>query len=209
MIEYPKIESVFKRNNKTHKFIEGKYTLPEFEYLKNNHWIFTEKIDGTNVRVRWNHETKKLRWGGRTDDSQMATFLTEKLMELLPIEKFLSLYPDVSMCLYGEGYGAKIQKGGGNYIPNGVDFALFDVMIMDWWLRHNSVMDIAKKLEIKVVPFLGTGTLQQAIDMVKEGSPSMIGKHEAEGLVLKPLVELKTRRGDRVITKLKTKDWEK
>ena len=209
MIVYPKIESIFKRDNKTHKFIEGKYTLPEFEYLKGNSWLFTEKVDGTNIRVIWNHKTGELLFRSRTDVAQMPMFLLEKLHTLFPYGKFNSLYPDVSMCLYGEGYGAKIQKGGGNYIADGVDFVLFDVMIMDWWLKHDSIMDIAKKLELKVVPFLGIGTLQQAIDDVKKGFPSVIGKHEAEGIVLKPFVELRTRRGDRIITKLKTKDWEK
>ena len=27
---YPKIQSVYKRDNKTHKFIEGSFSLPEF-----------------------------------------------------------------------------------------------------------------------------------------------------------------------------------
>lgn len=209
MIVYPKIESIFKRDDKTHKFVEGKYTLPEFEYLKDNHWLFTEKVDGTNIRVIWNHETKELLFRGRTDGAQMPMFLLEKLHVLFPYDIFPKVYPDVSMCLYGEGYGAKIQKGGGNYIPDGVNFILFDVMILGWWLKRNSVRDIAKKLNIRIVPSFGIGKLSDAIRYCKCGFHSAVGNRWGEGLVLRPLVELRTRRGDRVITKLKTKDWEK
>ena len=35
------------------KLIEGKFRNECVEYLKDNDWIFTEKIDGTNVRVHW------------------------------------------------------------------------------------------------------------------------------------------------------------
>ena len=53
MNEYHKIQSVFKRDDKTHKFIEGQWSLPEFELLKDITWVWTEKIDGTNIRIIW------------------------------------------------------------------------------------------------------------------------------------------------------------
>lgn len=43
---YPKIQGLFKRDPKTHKFILWDYSLPEFEYLANNEWWCTEKVDG-------------------------------------------------------------------------------------------------------------------------------------------------------------------
>ena len=52
--EYPKIQSVFKRNEETHKFIDGEWSLPEFQYLAPCLWRATEKIHGTNIRVGWN-----------------------------------------------------------------------------------------------------------------------------------------------------------
>lgn len=27
--------------------------MSEFDYLKDNTWIFTEKVDGTNIRIMW------------------------------------------------------------------------------------------------------------------------------------------------------------
>lgn len=205
MKEYHKIQSIYKRDEQTHKFIEGEWSVPEFEYLKDNQWQFTEKIDGTNVRVHWDKE--RVTFGGRTDNAQMPTFLVSKLQELFPESKFLGLYPDIAMTLYGEGYGARIQKGGGNYMSNGVDFALFDVFIDTWWLSRENIEDIAQKLEIKTVPVIGTGTISDAITLIRNGLKSRYGDFQAEGLVIKPLTELFNRKGNRIISKLKTKDF--
>ena len=57
----------------------------------------------------------------------------------------------IQVTLYGEGFGAKIQKGGGNYIPNGQSFILFDVVIDGWLLQRKNVQDIATKLGIDTV----------------------------------------------------------
>lgn len=205
MREYHKIQSIYKRDEKTHKFIEGDYSLPEFKYLKDNLWDWTEKIDGTNVRVLW--DGNNIQFGGRTANAQMPVFLYDKLNELFPEGKFKAEFPDAPMCLYGEGYGARIQKGGGNYIPNGVDFILFDVLIDTFWLKREDVEDVAKRLGIRPVPIVSQGTIQQAIDYVKEGFYSAWGDFIAEGLVLKPSVDLFSRNGHRIITKIKHKDF--
>ena len=203
--EYPKIQSIFKRDKNTHKFIDGVFSLPEFEYLKDNFWIWTEKIDGMNIQVDWNEEI--LKFGGKTDNAQIPSLLYNKLQEMFTIEKFKKLYFDTPMCLYGEGYGVKI-RGGGKYIPDGVGFILIDVLIDGWWLKRKNIEDIANKLEIDVVPIVGRGTLMDAISVIKsQRLKSRWGDFLVEGLVLKPMIELKTRAGDRVITKIKHKDY--
>lgn len=207
MVEYHKIQSVFKRDEKTRKFLIGQYSKPEFEYLKDNVWIFTEKVDGTNIRVNWFPELRYPSFGGRTENAQIPTFLYDKLNELFTNDKFKTLYPETPMTLYGEGYGAKIQKSGGNYISDGVDFILFDVMIESWWLKREDVEDIAKKLGIKTVPVISQGSLADAMVMIKDGLLSQWGSFYAEGLVLKPQVELKDRAGRRIITKMKRRDF--
>jgi len=202
MKEYAKIQSVFKRDEKTHKFILGEFSLPEFKYLKDNIWVFTEKVDGTNVRVMW--DGSEVRFGGKTNDAQMPTFLLLKLQELFLPGKFKELPP---LCLYGEGYGARIQKGGGNYIPNGCDFILIDILIDNWWLERENIEDIASKLCIKVVPIIGSGSIDAAIAKTSIGFNSTFGNFSAEGIVLKPQVALTNRKGERVITKVKHKDF--
>lgn len=205
MKEYHKIQGLYKRDEKTHKFIIGDYSMPEFQLLKDIEWEFTEKVDGTNIRIIW--DTKKVRINGKTDNASIPSFLINKLNERFDEEKFRYYFPETSVTLYGEGYGAKIQKGGGNYIKDGTDFVLFDVFIDDIWLERKNVEDISKKLNIKTVPIIGRGNLDDAENIVKSDLKSIWGDFYAEGIVTRPVVELRTRRGDRIITKIKRKDY--
>jgi len=215
MKEYHKIKTIFKRDmNNKGRLIEGVYSLPEFEYLKNNKWVFTEKVDGTNIRIMWNGE--KVVFGGRTDNAQIPVFLFYKLQELFEgdkIELFKQNFVDKEgdsfddVCLYGEGYGAKIQKGGGNYIKDGVDFVLFDVKIGNWWLQRKNIEDIANHFGLRVVPVIGEGTLNDMVEKTRQGFKSQWGDFVAEGIVAKPKVELFTRNGKRLITKIKCRDF--
>ena len=81
MTEYHKIQSIFKRDmtSKRKTLIEGEWTLPEFEYLAGNTWIFTEKVDGTNIRVIF--KDGGVTFGGRTDDAQIPAQLVTRLNE--------------------------------------------------------------------------------------------------------------------------------
>ena len=215
MKQYHKINTVYKRDMANNgKIMEGTYSDPEFDYLKDNEWVFTEKVDGTNIRIMW--DGTSVVFGGKTDNAQMPTFLLYKLQELFEGTAKKLLFKTKfntpedekpQVCLYGEGYGAKIQTGG-KYIPDGVDYVLFDVKIGDWWLQREDVEDIAKHFGIKVVPIIGMGTLKDMVEMTKKGFKSVWGEFEAEGIVARPKTELKTRRGDRIITKIKCKDFE-
>lgn len=214
MKQYHKINGLYKRDDNG-DFIIGDFAQPEFAYLFNNEWIGTEKIDGTNIRIIW--DGKKVEIKGKSDNASIPSFLQTKLEEIVSKINWEEAFPGIerdfdgnrmtNITLYGEGYGAKIQKGGGDYIPNGVDFILFDVWIDGWWLKREDVDGIAAKLGIKSVPVLFKGTLGQAIEMVKGGFKSTIGNAKAEGLVLVPSVNLFSRKGERIITKLKTKDF--
>ena len=208
MNEYHKIQTVFKRDPATnHKtLLEGEYATPEFEYLKDARWLFTEKVDGTNVRVE--KAGGLVRFKGRTERSQMPMHLLDVLEGTFDLDGLHRVGEE--FILYGEGYGAKIQKGGGNYIPDGCDFVLFDVRVGGWWLRRDDVEDVAEKLGIRVVPFLGAGTLAGAVEMARAGIHSRVSlsSHMAEGLVLRPAVEILDRAGHRIIAKIKSRDFE-
>lgn len=202
MLPYPHIDSIWKRVGGV--IIEGDYSTPEFAYLADNLWVGTEKIDGTNVRVIW--RDGQVRFGGRTDSAQMPTFLLARLQELFPAEKMAAVFSG-DACLYGEGFGARIQKDGGNYIPNGVDFALFDVRVTNFWLRREDVESIASVLGIAVAPVVFQGRLDEACALVREGMASHWGTAQSEGLILQPETQLFNRMGHRIITKLKTRDY--
>jgi len=209
MDKYPSIKTVYKRDPDT-KFkylINDAFAKPEFGYLDTNLWIATEKVDGTNIRVSW--ELSSVVYGGRTDRAQIPATLFAKLTEMFPLSLFQKEYHDTAMTLYGEGYGAKIQKGGDKYISDGQSFILFDIKIGDVWLKRNDIEDVAYVLGIKVVPIIGIYPLVDLINIASEGFQSQITNQPkiAEGLVMRPQFGLKDRLGNRIITKIKYKDF--
>ena len=60
---YHKIETLFERDEKTKKLINGKFRDETIEFLKDNTWVFTEKVDGTNIRVYW--DGHRVQFAGR------------------------------------------------------------------------------------------------------------------------------------------------
>jgi len=210
METYHKINSIFKRDMSTKNklFIFGEFAEPEVEYLKNNQWEWTEKIDGTNIRVMFDGE--RITFGGRSDNAQIPAMLVNRLDELFkPKLDLIKEEFTGGVTLYGEGCGWKIQKGGMGYVNNEQvqDFILFDVKIGDWFLKREDVNGIAEKLSLRSVPIVGQGTIEEAIKLVSDGFTSTYGDFTAEGVVARPVVELKDRAGHRVITKIKNRDF--
>lgn len=221
MAEYQKIQTLFKRDERN-IIIPDQFTYPEFEVLKDLKWECTEKIDGTNIRIELESSGNPedgiiMSFKGRTDKAVIPEHLLTKLNWLFDRERLMEVLnitdetQDCDITLYGEGYGAKIQKGG-NYISNDVNFILFDVKIGKWWLDRESIKDIADKLGINAVPLMGYMTIPEAIEYVKKGFKSTIAEnkdYDAEGLVLKTPCGLLKRDGERLITKIKTVDFRK
>lgn len=230
---YHKIDTIFKRDPATkHKgLIWGDYSNPAFEFLKNNSWTFTEKVDGTNIRVilgptdkaGFSEEARvtigpSVTFGGRTEEAQLPKKLVATLQgRFLTLERrrqLAEMFPQGAV-LFGEGYGAGIQAVGKHYRPD-QDFILFDVAARDgantekwWWLERKAVELIAAQLGIPVVPIVGHGTLADMVELVRAGYASSLldGRCPPEGLVARPSVELADRAGRRIITKLKARDF--
>ena len=208
MREYPKIETIFSRDTEgTKKLIFGTYRDETVKYLRFNDWQFTEKIDGTNISVEWDGHA--VSFHGRTERAQIPkhlleylekTFLTTEAEEL-----FEQTYGDKNVILYGEGYGAKSQNGG-NYRSD-VSFILFDVLIGDNWQEREWVEKTAKMFGIDVVPVVFVGSLEEGVDYVMEHHPSTIGTAMMEGVVGRPMVEMRDRLGKRIIVKIKWEDF--
>lgn len=212
--EYPKIYGPYRRATAgpdRNKVIFGDWSTPEFEYLWNSAWWWTEKVDGTNIRVYW--DGHKVEFGGRTGNAQIPAKLITRLLDLFPEELFEQEFQDTPVTLYGEGFGASIQKGGGRYNTTGVDFVLFDVRIGGFWLTPGNVEDVAAKLSLSTVPVILIGTPHAAIETVARGLASIWGLMPdnkpflAEGLVGKPLPGLLDRAGRRIAMKVKTVDF--
>lgn len=204
--EYPKIETLYERDESFS--VTDVLKRPVLASI--NPWVVTEKVDGTNIRVHLT-ETNEVRFGGRSDAAQLPADLLNRLHQDFTPEKMAALRLDaepVSITLYGEGYGAGIQKGG-DYRPDKA-FILFDVQIAGkFWLKDEAVTEIAEKLGIPRCPILGHWSLAEIRERVQAGIPSIVaeGRCQMEGIVARPLEPLFDARGHRLIIKLKTKDW--
>ena len=212
---YHKINSIYKRDpvTKYKTFLDGDWSDPVFDLLADLEWTFTEKVDGTNIRIGWDGTSIEL--GGRSDNAQIPAPLTNYITEHFTPERLTEgLSGPVTLC--GEGYGGKIQKGSGYQTEQ--RFILFDVFVeptdehpVGIWLDRIVVESIAKSLDIPVVPVLFKGTLFDGMDYVKNFPESLIANDPAlimEGVVARPSTELRDRMGRRVITKIKARDYQ-
>lgn len=210
MSKYHKINGPFKRDMTDRKkpLIMGDWAVDVFELLQDIEWIGHEKIDGTNIRICFDGET--VRFEGRNDSSSIPAHLLNYLKDKFTYELMKEKFPaeESEVVLYGEGTGYKIQSGCKYF--NGekvVSFILFDVKVGDWWLIDEAVTGIALDLNIFRAPEIIRGTLSEIMTRVKQGFMSMYGNFYAEGIVAKPKLNLFTRRGDRIITKIKHRDF--
>lgn len=209
-MEYPHINSVFKREEKgrDNPFVEGLWSNPEFFYLAGNEWLGFEKVDGMNIRVYLNEGN--LIYKGRTDKARLPTELLDRLNELfLPnLDRIKERFPS-GTCFYGEGYGGKIQNGGKYKAKS--DFVLFDIRIGNLWVKRIDLEGISNSLKLDLVPLIIRNDLFSMISEVRTGflSSWSNGKNEflAEGLICIPSCPLKSRFGNRIITKIKHKDF--
>lgn len=218
-MKYPKIDTLYVRDKKTFK-VTSEFRNPEYVLIKE--WLITEKIHGTNIHIRVAPD-----WStgaivsilGRTDKVQIPSFLMEELRRIFSSKAFSHVFDEdvTEAWLFGEGYGEKIQKGGGNY-REGVSFRLFDVVVVGstqpWWLNWSDVEDIAAKLNIRTVPVLRRDAPVEIIRACVDG-PSIVAAEESgkdyqrEGIVARTEPLLFDRRGRRIMWKLKTQDFEK
>ena len=209
MEEYHKIKNIYERDPNTKKINEDKYTDDILQFLEDNIWEFTEKIDGTNIRIIWNGH--KVSFAGRTDKAVIPVELSNRLFELFGGEANEQLFEQkfgaTPIILYGEGYGKGIQNGG--LYSEKQDFILFDVKIKENWQTRESVEDIANYFGIKIVPILLTGTLKEGVEFIKNKPLSKVGQKECliEGVVGRTKIELNDRFSNRVIVKIKVKDF--
>lgn len=74
--------------------------------------------------------------------------------------------------------------------------------------RRAMIENIAESFGIRCVPIVGTGSIDDAVNFVKTKPDSTIGTAKMEGVVCRPKVDISDRRGNRLIVKVKVKDFE-
>jgi len=208
-MKYEKINTLWKRDpDNKYVIMEGEYSMPEFENVKL--WTPSEKVDGMNIRVIYTKDGVEFR--GRTDKAMLPADLAFVLIEMFPVDKLAGVFDlekaDTAI-LYGEGYGAGIQKGG--KYRDDVSFILFDVNIDGIWIKEDDVSNFAEALSIERVPYFEPLDTDGIVDMVQGRPQSLIGKPGTimEGLVCRSEPLMLDRMGRRIIFKLKVEDYDK
>lgn len=212
MNPYSSIKTVWARDpdTKYRTLIPGQWALPAFAYLQNAMWSCYEKIDGTNIRAIYWPLTDTVEFRGRSDKAQIPSFLLAALEEKITTDMQyafdLAKSGDAPITLYGEGFGRKIQKRGECY--GEPDFCLFDIKIGDYWMEQEFVTETARILGLQRAPLIQVANLHDAIDGIRNHVwKSHWGDFLIEGFILRPTVDLYTRQGNRIISKIKHRDF--
>jgi hypothetical protein len=82
-----------------------------------------------------------------------------------------------------------------------------------YWLDYKTIREVADRLGIEVVPLMKYCDIMEAVEYVRYGFNSTVALAHgntgvpAEGLVGRPAIAMYTSMGNRIITKLKTRDF--
>jgi hypothetical protein len=164
-----------------------------------------EKIHGTSTHIGWKFESKDVRYssGGESNVAFAALFNKDFLKA-----KFAEIFPDVDVTIYGEAYGGK-QQGQSFRYGKVLKFIGFDVYVGDVWLNVPNAEDVCKQFSLEFVSYnkittdLETLTAERDSNSVQAVRNGIVEPQKREGIVLRPLIEMKTNNGERVICKYK------
>ena len=217
---YPKIHTLLERDPRSFK-VTDELRFAEFNEV--NYWDAYEKIHGRNVRVKCVHGLSGYspRWGGRTDKSEFSKVEMNTLWSIFndkSLTKALLGYTSTYL-LFGELYGPPIEDGG-NYRGD-ISFRLFDVFVPDpenklggWWLEQDNIRKLADRLGVDTAPFIGIMTIEEIIAFVQSKPASRVAQAEGgnpeymiEGVVARTAPLLFNRKGERLMFKLKCRDF--
>lgn len=163
----------------------------------------SEKIHGTSAHISFKEGKLTFFSGGE----KHAKF--EDLFEVdVLCATYSSIYDGMDLVLFGEAYGGSQQGMSATYGKE-LKFIVFDVKMGDYWLDVPNADQVTKKLGLEFVYYKKIHTTMKAIDRERE-KPSIQAKRNGikedkmrEGIVLRPLLELKKNNGKRIIVKHK------
>jgi len=161
-----------------------------------------EKVHGTSAHVSYKQEKLHFFAGGEKHETFLKIFDHDILHQ-----KFKELGHE-EVVVFGEAYGGKQQGMSGTYGKE-LCFIVFDVKIGDHWLSVPNAESVSQKLGLEFVPYEKVPTNVESLNFERD-RPSRVAKRRgiqedrvSEGIVIRPLVELKLSNGDRVIAKHK------
>jgi len=175
-----------------------------------------EKIHGTSAHIIWKSpivegwkEGKVSLFPGGSDyPSFSALFNLEDLKA-----KFTERFLDRDVIIYGEAYGGRMMGMSDTYGPK-LKFIVFEVKVGEHsFLNVPAAEKVALEFGLEFVPYekiptdidsLNAERDKPSVQAVRNG---MGEGHKREGIVLRPLIEVRKNNGQRVISKHKAEDF--
>lgn len=165
-----------------------------------------EKVHGTSTHISWKDNKISFFSGGVEYLEFVNLFDKDKLTE-----KFIE-FDREQIIIYGEGYGGKCQRMGATY-GDKLKFVAFEVKIGHMWLCVPDAEGIVRSFGLDFVPYTkcstDIGVLSSIRDLPSEQSVKcgIIGPKKREGIVLRPLIELRKNNNERIIAKYKNDEF--
>ena len=210
MKSYPKTYGPYSRfdGKEYHKYpakVFG-WAQPAFQYLKDVAWDYEEKLDGTGMRIIYDGVLKLLEVVGRTNKAEFPEKLIVFADDLLNYKllKFIETFADNNITFYGEGIGSGIQNGG-NYGENRI--VIFESRYNGKWMPKSVTNEWCELLGLEYIKCRGSAPLERCIDFVRQGVKSDYFDGFAEGLICRPSFPLYDSYGERIVCKIKHKDF--
>jgi len=161
-----------------------------------------EKIHGTSAHVSWRDGAVTFSSGGEKHERFV------KLFDEAALRVGFELLGHPSVVVYGEAYGGSQQGQKWRY-GDALRFVAFEVEIGEAWLAVPQAHDVCTKLGLEFVHYVKVSTDLAVLDAERD-APSVQSKRNGiegdkprEGVVLRPLVELRDSRGERILAKHK------
>lgn len=160
-----------------------------------------EKIHGTSAHISWKDGRLTFFSGGEKHERFVGIF------DPALADKFAALGHS-HVTVYGEAYGGSQQKQAWRYGPQ-LKFAAFDVDVGGVWLNIPDAADVVAKLGLEFVHYEKCSTDLAALDAQRDAPSTQAkrngveGDKRREGVVLRPLIEIQFKNGDRICAKHK------
>lgn len=187
--------------------IENLYKAQEILALKECYAL--EKIHGTSAHISWDgNGDVKFFSGGEKHSNFLALFDTEKLKGI-----FQEQFPSEKVVIFGEAYGGK-QQGMKSTYGDKLKFVVFDVKIGDCWLSVPQAHDVAQAMfgfefvDYNLIPadmfHIDQERDRPSTQAVRNG---ITEEKMREGIVLRPVFEIRLNNGERLISKHKRAEF--
>lgn len=168
-----------------------------------------EKIHGTSAHISWSVSNKQVKFssGGESHEKFIKLFDVSLLTE-----KFSDIFVTSDAIIYGEAYGGK-QQGMSDTYGKELKFIGFEVKVGDLWLSIPNAEGVCKSLNIDFVDYIKCSTNLDVLNSERDKDSVQAIRNGCgegkirEGIVLKPLIELTTNNGGRVIAKHKRDEF--